>query len=361
MSDGSTGSSTESSSTPETLPSFEAILEAHRADDDAKAARRPAAWRFFRETLGQPKFFLAPMVDCSVLPFRLLCKRHGTDLGVSPMIHACAPTHPPPLPHDGGAFFFFFTTACFLLHHHRAIYVKDATFRKKAFQSCAEDRPSIAQLAGRDADAMVQAARMLEDAGECAAVDVNLGCPQRVAKKGAYGAYLADDPRLVEAIVGRMCRECRGPVTCKMRVTDSVADSVAFAQMLERCGCAMITVHGRTKSQISVKDAPVNWATIARIVFVVALLLRLPFHGCCCCLTLLLFLTTPGRRLMSPWLPTAASARSTTPSAVSSRPRPRPSWLAVCCTTHALLVLHHLTPAVLSLLHRRADDKPGPV
>lgn len=146
--------------------------------------------------------------------------------------------------------------------------MRDATFRKKAFQSCAEDRPSIAQLAGRDAGAMVQAARMLEDAGECVAVDVNLGCPQRVARKGAYGAYLADDPRLVETIVGRLCRECRGPVTCKMRVTDSVADSVAFAQMLARCGCAMLTVHGRTKSQISVRDAPVNWAAIASIVFV---------------------------------------------------------------------------------------------
>ena len=273
MSDGSSAdSSTSTSSTekaPEALPSFEAILASHRAADDAKAARRPAAWRFFRETLGQPKFFLAPMVDCSVLPFRLLCKRHGTDLGVSPMIHAFAMAVPLP-----------FSRAHTHKHKHRAIYVRDATFRKKAFQSCAEDRPSIAQLAGRDADAMVQAARMLEDAGECVAVDVNLGCPQRVAKKGAYGAYLADDPRLVEEIVGRMCRECRGPVTCKMRVTDSIADSIAFAQMLERCGCAMITVHGRTKSQISVKDAPVNWAAIASIVFVVPLSFLPPCKHC---------------------------------------------------------------------------------
>ena len=116
---------------------------------------------------------------------------------------------------------------------------------------------------------MVQAALMLQEAGECSAVDVNLGCPQRVAKKGAYGAYLADDPKLVEEIVGRLCRECKIPITCKMRVTDSVEQTVAFAQMLERCGCSMITVHGRTKGQISVKNSPVNWSTIARIVFVI--------------------------------------------------------------------------------------------
>lgn len=150
----------------------------------------------------------------------------------------------------------------------RTLYIKDATFRKRAYESCEEDRPSIAQLAGRDPDAMVKAALMLQEAGECSAVDVNLGCPQRVAKKGAYGAYLADDPKLVEEIVGRLCRECTIPITCKMRVTDDVEKTVAFAQMLERCGCSMITVHGRTKGQISVKNSPVNWSQIARVVFV---------------------------------------------------------------------------------------------
>lgn len=102
MSDGSSASAPE---TPETLPSFEDILASHRAEDDAKAARCPAAWRFFRETLREPKFFLAPMVDCSVLPFRLLCKRHGTDVGVSPMIHALANR----LPLSSNPFFFYQT------------------------------------------------------------------------------------------------------------------------------------------------------------------------------------------------------------------------------------------------------------
>ena len=84
-----------------------------------------------------------------------------------------------------------------------------------------------------------------------------------------YEKDLADDPKLVEEIVGRLCRECNIPITCKMRVTDNVDGTIAFAQMLERCGCAMITIHGRTKGQVSVKNSPVNWSSIARIVFVV--------------------------------------------------------------------------------------------
>ena len=75
----------------EELPAIEDIIAAHRAEDEDKAQKNPRAWRFFRDVLGQPRFFLAPMVDCSVLPFRLLCKRHGTHVGVSPMIHAFAP------------------------------------------------------------------------------------------------------------------------------------------------------------------------------------------------------------------------------------------------------------------------------
>ena len=74
------------------LPSVEEILESHRVQDEEKAKRKPEAWRFFREVLHRPKFFLAPMVDSSVMPFRLLCKKHGTDLGVCPMIHAFAAT-----------------------------------------------------------------------------------------------------------------------------------------------------------------------------------------------------------------------------------------------------------------------------
>ena len=70
------------------MMSVEEILGTHKDADEEKAKKNPNAWKFFREVLKQPKYFLAPMVDCSVLPFRLLCKRHGTHVGVSPMIHA---------------------------------------------------------------------------------------------------------------------------------------------------------------------------------------------------------------------------------------------------------------------------------
>ena len=204
-----------------------------------KVAARPEAWRFYRETLGGARFFLAPMAGYSVLAFRLLCKRHGTDVGVCPMINS-------------------------------GVFVRQdcGGYRCTAYETCAEDQPSIAQICGHDPDAMVQTAQQLGREGRCAAVDVNLGCPQRVAKRGAYGAYLAEQPALVRTIVERLCREARVPITCKMRVADTDEATVAFARMLVDAGCVMLTVHGRTKAQSDLKSTAADWSRIARVVFV---------------------------------------------------------------------------------------------
>lgn len=66
------------------------------------------------------------------------------------------------------------------------------------------DRPLIAQFCGNDPDTVVRAARHVE--GRCDGVDLNLGCPQKIAKKGNYGAFLLSNPQLCEDIVSAMSR-----------------------------------------------------------------------------------------------------------------------------------------------------------
>lgn len=66
------------------------------------------------------------------------------------------------------------------------------------------DRPLIAQFCGNDPDTVVRAARHVEE--RCDGVDLNLGCPQKIAKKGNYGAFLLSDPQLCEDIISAMSR-----------------------------------------------------------------------------------------------------------------------------------------------------------
>jgi tRNA-dihydrouridine synthase 1 len=94
---------------------------------------------------------------------------------------------------------------------------------------------------------IIKAGKLVQD--RCVAIDLNLGCPQNIAKRGNYGSFLMNDLNLVGEMVRHVSSNLAIPITCKIRVFPTIKESVDYALMLQEAGCKMLTVHGRLREQ----------------------------------------------------------------------------------------------------------------
>jgi len=116
------------------------------------------------------------------------------------------------------------------------------------------------QFCANDPEKLLAAAQIVQP--YCDYVDINLGCPQRIAKRGNYGAFLMDNLPLVKSLVENLASNLSVPVSCKIRMFPSLEDTIAYAKMLEAAGCSLLAVHGRTRDQKDGKSIRADWAVI---------------------------------------------------------------------------------------------------
>ncbi|XP_011650036.1 tRNA-dihydrouridine(16/17) synthase [NAD(P)(+)]-like [Cucumis sativus] len=197
----------------------------------SRESRIERAWAHWTK-LGRPKLIVAPMVDNSELPFRLLCRKYGAEAAYTPMLHS-------------------------------RIFTENEKYRNMEFTTCQEDRPLFVQFCANDPDVLLEAARRVEP--YCDYVDLNLGCPQRIARRGNYGAFLMDNLPLVKAIVEKLASNLQVPVSCKIRIFPNLQDTINYARMLEDAGCSLLAVHGRTRDEKDGKKFRANWSAISAV------------------------------------------------------------------------------------------------
>lgn len=100
---------------------------------------------------------------------------------------------------------------------------------------------------------------------DCDYFDINLGCPQRVAKRGFNRAFLMDDLPLIQSMVTQLVSSLTTPVSCKIRTFPDLEDTLAYAHMLENAGCSLLGVHGRTRDQKDGRTTRADWEAIKAV------------------------------------------------------------------------------------------------
>ena len=184
-------------------------------------------------TFGPKPVFLAPMEDVTDIGFRMLCKRFGASMVYTEFVSAEA-------------------------------LVRSVKSTMAKLTILDEERPVGIQIYGRDAEAMVEAAKMVE-AVNPDLIDLNFGCPvKKVAGKGAGAGMLRNVPLLLD-ITREVVKAVKVPVTVKTRLGWDHDNIIIgeLAEQLQDCGISALTIHGRTRSQMYTGEA--DWTMIGEV------------------------------------------------------------------------------------------------
>ena len=173
------------------------------------------------------------MEDVTDIGFRLLCKRFGASMVYTEFVSAEA-----------------------------LVRSVKSTINKLTIRD--EERPVGIQIYGRDIEAMVEAARIVEEVHPDI-IDLNFGCPvKKVAGKGAGAGMLRNIPLMLN-ITREVVKAVKVPVTVKTRLGWDKENIIIgqLAEQLQDCGISALTIHGRTRSQMYTGEA--DWTMIGEV------------------------------------------------------------------------------------------------
>lgn len=173
------------------------------------------------------------MEDVTDPAFRLMCKKFGADMVYTEFVSSDA-------------------------------LIRSVNKTTQKLTICDEERPVAIQIYGKDTEAMVGAARIVEEA-QPDILDINFGCPvKKVAGKGAGAGMLQNIPKMLE-ITRAVVDAVKIPVTVKTRLGWDADHKIIvdLAEQLQDCGIAALAIHGRTRAQMYTGEA--DWTLIGEV------------------------------------------------------------------------------------------------
>lgn len=187
----------------------------------------------------QPFFCVAPMADVTDAAFRRLITKYGKP----------------------DVMWTEFVSANGLMSAGRAVLKRDLEYSEG-------ERPIVAQLFSSDPVMMEGAAKLAAELG-FDGIDINMGCPDKTIEKQGAGAAMIKAPEKALEIIRAAKRGIAAagkdiPVSVKTRVGYSDVQIDMWIPMLLAEGIAALTVHARTRKDLSL--VPANWDYLKRVV-----------------------------------------------------------------------------------------------
>lgn len=193
----------------------------------------------FWNNLKKPIMVLAPMADVTDPAFRRIIAKYGKpDVLWTEFVSA-----------DG----------LFLGGYEHLI--KDLAFTN-------EERPIVAQFFTGKPEMMEKASELAVDLG-FDGIDINMGCPDKSIEKQGSGSGHIKDPKNAQEVIRAAMRGASKngknlPVSVKTRIGYNKNELETWLPMLLETNPAVITVHARTRKEMSA--VPARWEHVARAV-----------------------------------------------------------------------------------------------
>jgi nifR3 family TIM-barrel protein len=168
---------------------------------------------------------LAPMVDVTDLPYRLVCRKAGCELAYTEMLYVDA-----------------------IIHENEKT--------KKLMQTSKEDSPLGIQITGNKLDSFKKVLPYLK---KYDFVDLNCGCPSEKLIRSEAGSYLLNSPKLISDII-KLLKQNKLTVTAKIRLGFDKNNVLEIAKAVESAGADAITVHPRLATDGY--DVKADWSQI---------------------------------------------------------------------------------------------------
>ncbi|MBE2222040.1 MAG: tRNA-dihydrouridine synthase family protein, partial [Anaerolineae bacterium] len=177
---------------------------------------------------------LSPMARYSDVPFRMVCRAHGSAMNYTEFVPASA-----------------------LLH------AENPMWRRLDVRPGGE-KPMVFQIFGFNAQELLAAALVIQDWGPDI-IDINMGCSVPQVSEHGAGVGMMRKPALVAETFALLAKHLTIPYTGKIRIgwDESSRNFLEIAHIMEDNGASLVAIHGRTRDQRYMGEA--DWDAIAAL------------------------------------------------------------------------------------------------